>query len=214
MSSPAAVRAGAGRAPRWATELGVIRGLGVGLVAAVCLGVSACADDDGGTGAIDTAVRAGTVLAVADVAPAIAAVETARGGPQRYTEINANADGVSLFVAVDERHEVAYLYADGVLGRPDPPVALTSAPFTLAGVNRELAPDLVRRTQQQLPGAEVTALALVQPPEVGLVWALKSRSPRGGVLNVLYSPTGQLLSVAPGSADSAVTSPGGGIDGG
>ena len=183
------------------------------LALGACAALAACSDGDGDR-TIDTAVRVGTVLAVDEVAPAIAALEAARGGAQRYTEINANADGVSLFVAVDEGHEVAYLYADGVLGPPDPPVPLTGAPFTLDGVDRHLAPELVRRTQQQLPGAEVTALALVQPPDVGLVWALKSRSPRGGVLNVLYSPTGQLLSVAPGSPDSPGTNPGGGIDGG
>jgi hypothetical protein len=144
-------------------------------------------------------VRTETVLRADLVAPAIAAVEAERGGAQQYTEINANPEGVTLFVAVDDSSEVAYFYGADGLEPPAAPQPLSGAPFALDGVGRELAPDLVLRTQADLPGSVVTAVALVAPSDLGLVWALKSRSARGGTLNVFYSPSGALLSVDPES---------------
>jgi hypothetical protein len=164
---------------------------------ALALGASACNDDDGASvPPVDTTVRTDTALRVDLVASAITAVETERGGPQRYTEINVNPEGVSLFVAIDDTSEAAYFY-DGVLDSGTAPTALTSTPFALDGVGQELAPDLVKRTQADLPGSQVTQLALVTTPDLGLVWALASRSARGGTLNVFYSPSGALLSAVP-----------------
>ena len=167
------------------------------MAVAVALSASACSDDDGATvPPVDTTVRTDTLLRVDLVAPAIIAVETDRGGPQRYTEINVNPQGVTLFVAVDDTSEVAFFY-DGALDAGAAPAPLSSPPFTLDGVGRELAPDLVRRTQADLPGSHVTQLALVMTPDLGLVWALASRSARGGLLNVFYTPSGELISAVP-----------------
>jgi hypothetical protein len=163
---------------------------------ALALGAVACGDDGGSVPPIDTTVRTDSVLRVDLVAAAIEAVETERGGPQRYTEINANPEGVTLFVAVDDTSEVAYFY-DGVLDAGAAPAPLTGTPYTLDGVGRELAPDLVRRSQADLPGSQVMQLALVTTPDLGLVWALASRSARGGTLNVFYSTSGELLSAVP-----------------
>lgn len=164
---------------------------------ALALGAGACSDDDGATvPPVDTTVRTDTLLRVDLVAPAIAAVEGERGGPQRYTEINVNPEGVTLFVAVDDATEVAYFY-DGVLDAGAAPAPLTGTPYSLDGVGRELAPDLVQRTQADLPGSQVTQLAFVTTPDLGLVWALASRSARGGTLNVFYTPSGELLSAVP-----------------
>lgn len=150
-----------------------------------------------------TTVRAEAALAVDEIAAAIAAVEEARGGPQRYTEINANVEGVTLFVAVDATSEVDYFYADGVLEPAGAPVARSSPAFALDGVASDIAPELVRATQERFPGATVTALALAQLGGDGVgggegapVWALRSRSARGGVLDVVYSPACELISVA------------------
>ncbi len=170
------------------------------VVVALAVLTTCSGDDRGGaatTVATATATATTTALAVDAVAPAIAAVEATRGGPQRYTEINANVDGVTLFVALDDTTEVAYFFAGGTLQAPGEPGPATAVPFTLEGVDRTVAPALVRQTEERFPGATVTALALVPTGDAGLVWALKSRSPRGGVLNVLYSPAGDLVSVAP-----------------
>lgn len=164
-------------------------------VGTALLALAACGGgDDGGPA---TTVRTGAALAVDQIAPAIAAVEAARGGPQRFTEINTNVEGVTLFVAVDATSEVDYFYADGVLEPAGAPVAQSSPAFALDGVARDIAPELVRATQERFPGATVTALALAQlGGDAGPVWALRSRSVRGGVLDVVYSPAGELISVA------------------
>jgi len=167
-----------------------VRALAVAVVVAL---LPACGGDDDPP----STTTSTTVLAVDDVVPAIAAVEAARGGAQQYTEINVNADGVSLFVLDASGQELAYFYGNGALQDPGAPTPSTGAPFTLDAVDRGVAPTLVRETQERFPGAEVTALALVSTPDTGLTWALKSRSPRGGVLNVLYSPNGELVSVSP-----------------
>lgn len=174
-----------------------MRSIALAIALVLALGASACSDDDGASvPPVDTTVRTDTVLRVDLIAPAIDAVEAERGGPQRYTEINVNPEGVTLFVAIDDANEVAYFY-DGDLDAGAAPTPLTSTPYALDGVGRELAPDLVKRTQADLPGSQVTRLALVTTPDLGLVWALASRSARGGMLNVFYSPSGALLSAVP-----------------
>jgi len=139
----------------------------------------------------------GTLLKVADFPAAVAAVEAARGGPQQLVEVNANADGVNVFVAADPETEVSYFYTGGALQAPGQPVPISSAPFDHTGIDLTLGTELVQRTQDQFPGATVVSVALVQVPDDGLRWAIRSRSSRGGLLNVLYSPTGDLVTVAP-----------------
>jgi hypothetical protein len=144
-----------------------------------------------------TAAPPASVLQAAEFPAAVRAVEAARGGPQRYVELNATPDGVNVFVAVDASDEVAYHYADGALDAPGPEQPRTSTPFTLDGVDVGLADDLVAETQARLPGATVVRAALLDLPEQGLRWAMRSRSPRGGLLDVVYTPDGDLVSVAP-----------------
>ena len=126
----------------------------------------------------------------------MAAVEAELGPGQRYVEINATPDGVNVFVAVDASDEVAYYFTDGRLEPPGEAAPRTSTPFTLDGIDLWLGERLVRETEERFPGATVVSAALVQLPE-GLRWALRSRSSQGGFLNVLFSPTGELVSVAP-----------------
>jgi hypothetical protein len=173
--------------------------LGLGLTG---LGaVAACSSDSSGapsSAATPTTVPVtqGTVLKVGDLAAAVQAVEATRGGPQRYVELNATPDGVNVFVA-EAGDELAYYFTGGQLQPPAAPVPQSSPPFTLDGVDLGLAPALVERTQQQFPGSVVTSLALVDVDDQGLRWALRSRSARGGLVNVFYTPTGELASVAP-----------------
>jgi hypothetical protein len=174
--------------------------LGLGLAG---LGaVAACSSDSSGSpGSAATPTRPapvtqGTVLKVGDLAAAVQAVEATRGGPQRYVELNATPDGVNVFVA-DAGDELAYYYTGGQVQPPGAPVPQSSPPFTLDGVDLGLAPALVERTQQRFPGSVVTSLALVDVDDQGLRWALRSRSARGGLVNVFYTPTGELASVAP-----------------
>ena len=61
-------------------------------------------------------------LRVELIRPAVAALETQLGGPQRYLEVNATPTLVNLFVAVSNATQaVAYVYVDGKLSEPAPP---------------------------------------------------------------------------------------------
>ena len=143
-----------------------------------------------------TTAAAGSELRTADFPAAVAAVEAELGPGQRYVEINATPEGVNVFVAVDASDEVAYYFTDGRLEPPGEAAPRTSTPFTLDGIDLSLGERLVRETEERFPGATVVSAALVQLPE-GLRWALRSRSSQGGLLNVLFTPTGELTSVAP-----------------
>jgi hypothetical protein len=156
-----------------------------------------CSSVTGTTPASTATTATASVLQADDFPAAIQAVEEVRGGPQRYVELNATPDGVNVFVAVDATDEVAYYYTDGALEAPGPEQPQTSTPFTLDGIDVGLADDLVTQTQARFPGATVVSAALVHVPDQGLRWALRSRSARGGLLDVLFTPGGELVSVAP-----------------
>lgn len=160
--------------------------------------LAGCGGDD------DAPAPAG--LAVELIEPAVQALEERLGGPQRYSEINAIPGAVNLFVVRDDGAEDAWLYRGGDLEPPEAPAPLAHEPFGLDGVDIGAAPRLVEQVEADLPGATVVSAALVVVPEQGLSWALQSRSPRGGLLNVLFTPDGRLVSAYP--ADAATTTPG------
>ena len=144
-----------------------------------------------------TTVAVGTVLRVDAIPAAVKAVEAARGGSQQYTEINAAPEGVNLFVATPDGKELAYLYTDAGLQPPLGPQPQSGTPFSLNGVSLDIGPKLVNEAQRQFPGATVVAAAILPVAGTGLSWALKSKSARGGVLNLLFTPTGTLVSASP-----------------
>jgi hypothetical protein len=132
-----------------------------------------------------------------EIPAAVHAVEQATGGPQRYTEINANTDGVTLFVASGETDEVSYFFHDGTLDAPSSPTPRQNPPFALDGVPLDVAARVVTRIEDQFKGAVVTKLALIDLPDQGLGWAVTHRSASGGLLNSFYAPTGEVKAVAP-----------------
>jgi hypothetical protein len=132
-----------------------------------------------------------------DIPVAVRAVEQAAGGPQRYTEINANTDGVTLFVASGDSDEVSYFFHDGTLDPPGAPAPRQDEPFALDGVPLDVGAQLVMRIEQQFKGAAVTRLALIDLPDQGLGWALTHRSASGGLLNSFYSPAGDVKVAVP-----------------
>jgi hypothetical protein len=163
----------------------VRRGLTVLLVVAV---LTSCA---GAKKSADPQVRAG------DIPAAVRAVEQAAGGPQHYTEINANTDGVTLFVASGDNDEVSYFFHDGTLDAPGGPMPRQDVPFALDGVPLDVAAQLVTRIEDQFKGAVVTRLALIDLPDQGLGWAVTHRSASGGLLNSFYSPAGEVKAAVP-----------------
>jgi hypothetical protein len=148
-------------------------------------------------GCSSTRKEAGPQIRAGDIPAAVHAVEQAAGGPQRYTEINANIDGVTLFVASGATNEVSYFFHDGSLDPPGAPAPREDEPFALDGIPLEVGAQLVTRIEQQFKGAVVTKLALIDLPDQGLGWALTHRSAGGGLLNSFYAPTGEVKVAVP-----------------
>jgi hypothetical protein len=141
---------------------------------------------------------AATVLRVSDIPVAVHAVERARGGPQRYTEVNATTGGVNVFVATDASNEVSYFYDGCALSAPGPVTAAEGTGFDLAGVSLDVSTNLVAKVTGKLPGATIERFALVNLPPDGVVWAIKARVAKGGLVNLRYSPAGDLIAATDG----------------
>jgi hypothetical protein len=165
------------------------------LVALLALFAAACSGG-GSSGSGAPTTRAAPVLRLDLVPAAVAAVETALGGPQQYTEINAFEQGVNLFVATADGKELPYVYQDGTgLDAPPGPQPATGTAFATAGVDLAAGARLPADVATRLPGAVPVAAALVQRPTDGLVWDVRVIGAKGSELDVLYTPQGALLSV-------------------
>ncbi len=141
----------------------------------------------------------GPVLPVNDVPAAVRAVEALRVSTegQNYTEINVVPEGVNVFAVTSPGKERAYLYSGGKLTEPGPETATEGEPFTLRGIPLEQAVKVSAYVTKQFKGSTVTQVALVTVKPNGLVWAVRSQSDKGGLLNTLFSPDGQIISAVP-----------------
>jgi hypothetical protein len=134
---------------------------------------------------------------IEDVAPAIAAVEAERGGPQRYFEVNATPQFVNLFVAGADGSDVTvYLYRDGELEPPTPPAPATGATFAAAAAGFD--PDtILDQLSEDLPGSDVVVFAITAGAGGEPQFSASVQSDRGGVLDVTLAPDGTVLAVEP-----------------
>lgn len=167
-------------------------------VASVTL-LAGCSSSGSSAAASTTTTVAAPPLLLDAVAPAVAAVESALGGPQQYTEINVQSDLVNLFVAHDDGTESAYVYT---AGRLDPPPAPTpqeegAVPFSVAGVDLSTVSSFDDTLATALPHSQLVRLALRSEAATGLAWAAALRSSGGGILEVLLSPSGAILGALP-----------------
>jgi hypothetical protein len=142
---------------------------------------------------------AGPVLPVNDVPAAVRAVEalSVSNDMHNYTEINVVPEGVNVFAVTSPGKERAYLYSGDKLGEPGPETASEGEPFTLQGIPLEQAAKVSAYVTKQFKGSTVTQVALVTVKPNGLVWAVRSQSAKGGLLNTLFSPDGKIISTLP-----------------
>ncbi len=140
-----------------------------------------------------------TLLRLDEVAAAVAAVEQARGGPQRYTEINVGPSLVNLFVVVDDAAELAYVYSNGKLEAPAEPTPRLpdSTDFDVADVNVDAVAGFQARLSKDLPESELTRLGLIDAPPTGLAWRALLTSARGGTFEVIFGTDGSLIGALP-----------------
>jgi hypothetical protein len=143
-----------------------------------------------------TKTAKGPDLHIEDVAAAVAAVEAKLPGAQ-YTEINLAPEGVNLFVVTSPGRESPYLYAAGALNAPGPEQPVEGEPFAVTGVPLDQAAKVSAFVTKEFKGATVTSVALVVVKPSGLVWAVRSQSVKGGLLNSLFSPDGKIISTLP-----------------
>ncbi len=134
------------------------------------------------------------------------AVEQARGGPQRYTEINVGPDLVNLFVVVDDTTELAYVYRNGKLEAPREPTPrlADSTEFDLANVDVNAVAGFDDRLFEDLPDSELTRLGLIDSPPTGLAWRALLTSAKGGTFEVIFGPDGSLIGALPNADPTAV----------
>ncbi len=156
------------------------------IAATACLGCSGS----------DRAPR--TRLRLDDVAPAVAAVEQARGGSPRYTEINVGPDLVNLFVVVDDLTELAFVYRSGRLEAPDraTPRVAGSVPFAVDGVDLEAIASIDETLGRELPDSALTRLGLLDAPPSGLAWRALMASAKGGTFEVVVGLDGSIVGAA------------------
>ena len=141
----------------------------------------------------------GLVLPVNDVPAAVRAVEalSVSKDVQNYTEINVVPEGINVFAVTSPGQERAYLYSGGKLGEPGPETASEGEPFRLRGIPLDQAAKVSAYVTKQFKGSTVTQVALVMVKPNGLVWAVRSQSGKGGLLNSLFSPDGKIISALP-----------------
>lgn len=138
-------------------------------------------------------------LPLHDVAAAAAAVQAAAPNTQ-FTEINASPDGVSLFALTSPGKERSYLYSQGKLAEPGPEEAAQGDAFALTGISLDQAAKVASFVTKQYPGSSVTSVALTVVPPNGVVWAVRSQSVKGGLLNSLFTSDGHLISAFPANS--------------
>jgi hypothetical protein len=156
------------------------------LIAATAVG---CGGDDD-TGATDALV--------ADIRPAIEAVEAELGEGQQFFEVTANELVTNLFVAVDDATAaVPYVFLDGELQPPAPKLTGASG-FTFdadaVDFDEETILDAV---SEELPESTIEAFSIEGGAGGVVRYVVSTRSPEGGLLDVTVAPDGTVLEVDP-----------------
>ncbi len=155
------------------------------------LATAACSGDDGG-GAGD-----GQPLRLEAMPAAVEAVESALGGPQRFYEVNATPTLVNVFVAGSDGSATAYVYdaVNDALGEPSQPQAASGNTFTWSQVDFD-ADQVLAPTLEQLPEALPRTFAVTAASETAVQYLVTMESARGGILDVLVAPDGEVLGVS------------------
>ena len=156
------------------------------LVAATVVG---CGSDDHG---------AGGGSFVADIRPAIEAVEAELGEGQQYFEVTANELVTNLFVAVDDATAaVPYVYLDGELQPPAPKLTGASG-FTFGADAVDFDEETVLEpVREELTDSTIEAFSIEAGAGGVVRYVVSTLSPEGGRLDVTVAADGTVLEVDP-----------------
>ena len=135
---------------------------------------------------------------VADIRPAIEAVEAELGAGQQYFEVTANELVTNLFVAVDDATAaVPYVYLDGELQPPAPKLTGASG-FTFSADAVDFDEDAVLvSVGEELTDSMIEALSIEGGAGGTVRYVVSTLSPEGGRLDVTVAPDGTVIEVDP-----------------
>ncbi len=185
--------------PRHVSWFSAVAGLGVVLAALA----GGCADSKS-SGSTSPAAGISTTTAapipvgkapvlIEQIRPAIAAVDKALGGPQRFFEVNATPTLVNLYVAESNATQaVAYVFMTGTLQAPAAPQAASGPTFGGA----DLTFDETRAMASvvgSLPNSTFRLFSAVGVQDGGVSYKVTVDSKLGGEFEVTVGPTGIIL---------------------
>jgi len=167
----------------------------IAVAVAICLALVGCSGDDSASDTTPLASAADLPI-VGQIDEAIAALEGALGGPQEYFEINATAQLVNLFVALDEGTTVQpWLYLDGELTVEEPTPA---GGGVLRATDLDFDPTIIfSQLLSQLPGATVESFYVHGDGQGAVQYGALLTTSQGGALSVELGPEGEILSSEP-----------------
>ena len=145
--------------------------------------LAGCGGDDQATGPV-----------VDLIDDAVAAVEAHYGAPQRYFEISASLEQVSVIVAVDDdtAAEQGFLAADGEFTAPVPVGEASGAAFTAEAMTFDRA-HIFDGLRTELDDPVIIDFAVQGAADGAVIYDASVASEAGGVLLVLLGPSGQIL---------------------
>ncbi len=171
-----------------------------GVVLALCLCVVGCGGDDASSDTTDTTTDSTVVAAplpiVEQIDGAVAALEAELGGPQEYFEINATAQLVNLFVALDGGTMAQpWLYFDGQLTSEAPAPA---AGGVLLAVDLDFNPSKIfSQLEAELPGVTIESFYIHGDGQGAIQYGALLTTSQGGGLDVQLGPDGRIISSEP-----------------
>jgi hypothetical protein len=133
---------------------------------------------------------------VEQIAPAVAAVEAERGGPQQYFEVNATPQLVNVFVA-DGEQVVPYVYVGGELGPPAAAAPAEGEAFTADALTFDPL-TILDGIAADLPDSDIVLFTVVGGPDGAMQYGAGVQSDEGGTLDVVLTADGAVESVTPG----------------
>jgi len=171
--------------------------LAVAAVGLLAIAGVACGGDGNGDGGGVGGVGADDGF-VADIRPAIDAIESELGAGQAFFEITASRQVINLFVAVDDATAaLPYVFLDGELQPPAPKLTGASG-FTFAGNALDFDEvSILDAVSSELPDSTIEALSIEGGDGGTVRYVVATLSPGGGRLDVTVSSDGAVLEVDP-----------------
>jgi hypothetical protein len=129
------------------------------------------------------------------IEPAMDVVDELYGSPQRYFEVSADRQRVSLIVARDDGAAEQVFYC-GEAGRTPAEELGDADGATFVADAVRFDPDVIfTGIDEELDDPEIVDLAIVGAGEDGVLYDATVRSTEGGVLLVLLGPDGEVRAV-------------------